>query len=320
MYAFDLATVHVAMYDAVVAIAGRHRPYNVTPSAPAEGASPEAAAVAAAHGVLKALFPSRGAQYTAAYEQSLAAIADVEGKQMGVALGAEVAAAIVALRANDGRTQSLSLFVGGTGPGQYRGPGLVGRTRPYVKPFAMASAASLRPPGPSPLTSATYAQDVAETASLGGTVSSARTPEQAVIARFHTEPPNTFWPRNPAQLPNGGLTQLGGPRAAGGAAVGGAWPVFLPAPPHPEYPAAHGCVSGTVSETLRRFFSTSNVAFDVDSTASGTRRHYVSSDDLLEDIIVARIAGGMHFRHSLRDGQAMGIEIARQVAAQFRPR
>lgn len=44
----DLATVHVAIYDALVAITGTHRPYAVTPRAAAAGASQEAAVAAAA--------------------------------------------------------------------------------------------------------------------------------------------------------------------------------------------------------------------------------------------------------------------------------
>jgi len=47
--AVDLATVHVAIYDAVMAIVGTHRPYAVTPMTAAAGAS-QVAAVASAAG------------------------------------------------------------------------------------------------------------------------------------------------------------------------------------------------------------------------------------------------------------------------------
>jgi hypothetical protein len=73
-YHADLATVHVAIYDAVSAIDGRFKPFAITPAAPAAGASIDAAATAAAYGVLRALFPNRGAQYEAAYESRLASI------------------------------------------------------------------------------------------------------------------------------------------------------------------------------------------------------------------------------------------------------
>ena len=44
----DLATVHVAIYDAVNAIVGTHKAFAATPVTPAAGASQEAAAAAAA--------------------------------------------------------------------------------------------------------------------------------------------------------------------------------------------------------------------------------------------------------------------------------
>ena len=59
----DLATVHLAMYDAVVAIEGGYEPYAVVPSSPAAGASSSAAAAAAACTVLQGLFPSRAPEY-----------------------------------------------------------------------------------------------------------------------------------------------------------------------------------------------------------------------------------------------------------------
>src|SRR5688572_26115474 len=39
----DIATVHIAIYDAVIAIAGTHKPFAVKPKTPAEGASMDAA-------------------------------------------------------------------------------------------------------------------------------------------------------------------------------------------------------------------------------------------------------------------------------------
>lgn len=358
-YAFDLASVHVAIYDAVVAIAGGYQPYLVTPRAPADGASQEAAASAAAYGVLKALFPSRSAQYQASYDSTLAGIADSDGKAKGVAIGNEVASAIVAARANDGRTQSLPPFVGGTGPGQYRGPGTVGRTYSYVRPFVLASASAVRPAGPQALDSAAYAADVAETQSLGGTTSTARTPEQATSARFHSENPALFWPRNlrPFLMASRNLVdtaRLGALLwvAHADASIGcfeakyhylfwrptsainfaetdgnpattpdPSWTPFLPTPPHPEYPAAHGCASGSVAESLRRFYGTSKITFDFSSAASGSSHRYTSTDELLEDVKIARIAGGMHFRTAMNDGEKIGATVAGQAGdSRFLPR
>ena len=125
--AVDLATVHVAIYDAVMAIAGTHQPYAITLVAPAAGASQDAAAAAAAYGVLRGLFPSRSAQYQAAYDNYLATLPNSGAKTQGLAVGAEVAAGILALRANDGRSVVLAAYVPGTAPGQFRGPTPINR-------------------------------------------------------------------------------------------------------------------------------------------------------------------------------------------------
>src|SRR6266566_4787580 len=59
-----LAMVHAAIYDSVNAIDRTHAIYAVNAQAP-NGASPEAAAVAAAHSVLLSLYPSQQANLDA---------------------------------------------------------------------------------------------------------------------------------------------------------------------------------------------------------------------------------------------------------------
>lgn len=195
---FDVASVHVAIYDAVVAIEGRYKPFAVKPKSPAAGASTEAAVSAAAHGVLKALFPNRAAMYQGAYEQRVATIADGPAKTLGLALGSEVAAEVVRLRANDGRLVALAPYVSGTAPGQFRAanPNPVFRHFPSVKPFALQSLGQFRPAPPPALNSAAYAAAVNQTRALGGTASTMRTAEQLEAARFHTEPPPPAITRN----------------------------------------------------------------------------------------------------------------------------
>src|SRR5215470_17298291 len=51
-----MAITQLAVFEAVNATTGRYEPYLGTINAP-DGASPEAAAIAAAHGVLKTYFP-----------------------------------------------------------------------------------------------------------------------------------------------------------------------------------------------------------------------------------------------------------------------
>lgn len=200
-YAFDMTSVHLAMYDAAMAIAGTHKPYlEATRAKPAAGTSIDAAVAAAAYGVLKGLFPNRSALYQSQYDNALAAIANGPGKDQGIALGTEVAEAIVAERANDGRATKLPNFVDGTQPGQFRNapppPLPIGRYYQYVKPFGIKSASQFRAGGPPALDSNTYTANFNETRDIGGMASTTRTLEQTEAARFHTEPPPPFWTRN----------------------------------------------------------------------------------------------------------------------------
>ncbi len=70
-----LAMVHLAIFDSINAIDRQFTPYLVESLAD-PNASPEAAAVAAAHTVLVALYPSRQAELDDAYDNSLDAIPD----------------------------------------------------------------------------------------------------------------------------------------------------------------------------------------------------------------------------------------------------
>jgi len=83
VFVTDLATMHTAIYDAVNAIDGGFKPLIASPVSPAAGASMDAAASAAAYGVLRALFPNRGAQYQAAYDSHLATIPAGDAKNRG---------------------------------------------------------------------------------------------------------------------------------------------------------------------------------------------------------------------------------------------
>ena len=306
-YAFDMTAVHLAMYDTAMAIAGTHQPYKVTPAAPAAGASMEAALAAAAYGVLKGLFPNRAALYQAKYDDALATVSDAAAKAQGVALGTEVANAILADRASDGRATALPAFVPGTLPGQFRGVNPIGRTNQYVKPFSLMSASQFRAPGPPALDSAVYSADFNETRDLGGAASTTRTIEQTESARFHTEPPPRFWTRNLRQFamsqptlaentrlmallyvvqadvsiacfetkyhylfwrPASAIT-LADTDGNAGTSADPAWTPVVPTPNHPEYPAAHGCVFGGMGEALRSFYRTRRLTFSFDTTVAG---------------------------------------------------
>jgi hypothetical protein len=349
----DLATVQIAVYDAVMAIVGTHTPYAYAPATQSEGASQEAAVATATYRVLLALFPARTASYQNAYDTYMASLVASSAKNEGIAVGTQSAAAIVALRANDGRLTALPPYVPGTGPGQFRGLNPVNRTVQYVKPFSVTSNSQFRAPGPPALTSAAYAADVNETMALASASSTTRTAEQTEVARFYTEAPPIYWTRN---LRNFAMTnrsiaeharllallyvvqsdagstcfeskyhfQFWRPTSAirladtdGNAATTAdpAWAPVVPTPNHPEYPAAHACLTAGTAATLQAYYGTPNVTFELDSTVTGTTHHFTSTQAMVDEVQLGRIAGGMHFRTSTVDGAALGKNVAEWVWA-----
>ena len=81
------ANVGIAEYDSVLAIEGGYQPFAVDLDAP-DGASPEAAVVAAAHAILAHYLPGQAATILdPAYVQSLGTIPDGQAKDDGVATG-----------------------------------------------------------------------------------------------------------------------------------------------------------------------------------------------------------------------------------------
>ena len=108
----DLGLVSAAMYNAVVTIEGRYEPYLEQARAKAH-ASPEAAAATAAYRVLVAYYPAASEVLAADYATSLAAIPNGVGKQHGVRVGEQAAAAVLASREGDGRNAAIPPLPGG---------------------------------------------------------------------------------------------------------------------------------------------------------------------------------------------------------------
>ena len=91
------AIVQLAVFEAVNAIEGDYEPYLGIIAAP-PGASPEAAAIAAAHRTLVTLRPGSAAALDAARAASLAAIPDGSAKEAGILVGEDAAAAVLLSR------------------------------------------------------------------------------------------------------------------------------------------------------------------------------------------------------------------------------
>jgi hypothetical protein len=183
-----MAMAHAATFDAVNSIDDTHQPYHVN-LVVAPGASREAAAAQSAHDVLVNQFPAQQATFGAALTNNLSSIPDGPAKVNGRAAGQQVAAQIIALRAND-HSGDTTPYTPGTLPGQWRPtpPGLaqpLGPNWPTVTPWTMTSGSQFRhPTGPPALASAEYAAALNEVKAIGAVNSATRTAEQTDIARF----------------------------------------------------------------------------------------------------------------------------------------
>jgi len=197
----NLAIVHAAMFDAVNSIIGKYHPYAVAFSAP-QGASPDAAAAAAAHFVLVRLYPAQQAMLDSAYDASLAGIPDGSGKAEGITAGETVAAQILALRANDGAEAAIvAAYTPGSRPGDWipTPPAFRSALDPgwgAVQPFFLQEGSQFRPRPPPALTSPQYTRDFNEIKKIGSSTSSTRTQDQTDLARFWISTAPQNW--NPA--------------------------------------------------------------------------------------------------------------------------
>jgi hypothetical protein len=172
-----MAIVHIAMFDALNAAVGGHESYTGLRRVYGD-VSLKAALAQAAHDTLVALFPAQQATFDAALAGDLAAIRDRRGRAEGVRLGQRAAAAILALRADDGSQHDEPAvgtdYVPVDDPGVWRMdpvsqlPVALGAHWGEVTPFVMESAEQFRVPPPPELTSEAYTAAFNEVAALGG--------------------------------------------------------------------------------------------------------------------------------------------------------
>jgi membrane-associated phospholipid phosphatase len=191
------ALLHAAIYDAVVSITRNGRPYLFSVDAPA-GARPDAAAAAAGHATLAALYPAMKPALDQLLADQLALIPDGQARRQGIEVGDNVASLLLAARADDGSAAIPAPFVAGSQPGDYRStppnlPAPVFSDWGNVRPFVLQDGAQFQPAPPPALTSAAYARALNEVKSLGQDTSATRTADQTLIGRFWAPPIWNTW-------------------------------------------------------------------------------------------------------------------------------
>jgi PAP2 superfamily len=352
------AIVQASVFDAVNGIAYRYTPYHVAPAAP-RGASRDAAAAAAADTALVALIPAQKPLFDAQLAATLAQLSDDpshpgQSVQRGFAWGVTVANEILAWRATDGFT-TVPPYTLGSAPGDWQlTPPLflqppqapLFRQFATMTPFALTSPSQFLPPGPPPLTSARYAQDLAEVQALGSAASTVGAAEQTQTAIFwQDDTPSAMWNRVADQLaqandlplaPNARLlAQLNialadatiavwnakntynfwRPVTAIRAASDPAWTPLLPTPAFQEYPSAHSGVSSAAAAVLASFYGDA-IPFTVTSAGlPGVQRDFTTFSSAVHQVEDARIYAGFHFRFSCTDAATLGAQVARYVTS-----
>jgi hypothetical protein len=193
----SFAIMHSAIYDAVNAIEGTHKPYLVRLSA-SHFASQEAAAAAAAHEVLVKLYPNFQATLDAQLQQALAQIPN-RGQADGLSIGTTVADRILALRNNDGANAQPVPYVFGNAPGDYQSTPPNFPNQPQfthwsrVTPFALESANQFRPDNPPGLTGDRYSDAFDQVKSLGIAGSTTATADEALTGGFWNGAIQNYW-------------------------------------------------------------------------------------------------------------------------------
>jgi len=277
------------------------------------GTSADAAAAVAAHDILVALFPAQLASLDAALDISLVRVTDVNIKASSVALGQRVAAAILALRADDG-SDAPNTWRPVTAPGVYIPTSLpAGSSWGKVTPWVLEKSDQFHPAAPPAVGSAAWGKDYNEVKSLGGKASTLRTPPQTETALFWSaatpallssatralmDVPGRALVQNARLLALTSIVQadafiaifeakyaynlwrpitairVGDGQATDGTAADVSWEPLVETPLNPEYPSAHCMGTAAVAAVLEKEFGAARVrAFRVISPAAPKAVH-----------------------------------------------
>ncbi|PPD36273.1 MAG: hypothetical protein CTY18_05405, partial [Methylomonas sp.] len=194
-----MGIIHVAMFDALNAIDNKFESYTGLPKV-TQPTSRRAAIAQSAHDTLVSLYPSQKATFDTQLALDLNQLPNSRQKTRGIELGKKAAAAILALRANDGSAvaeERLSTeggtFVTNPNPGFWRQdpisrvPIALGVHWPEVRPFVINSASQFRLPPPPALNSPEYTTAFNEVKEKGGDgeyTPTTRTADQTIAGTY----------------------------------------------------------------------------------------------------------------------------------------
>ena len=92
------------------------------------------------------------------------------------------------------------------------------------------------------------------------------------------------------------------------------WTPARQTPCHPEFYAAHGTLSPAATTAIQNYRGSDTIDVTITSTSlPGAMRHYTSLNQIIEDITLARIYTGFHYRSTLVRSHSLGIAVANWV-------
>lgn len=350
----NLAIMHVAIFDAVIAFERTHQPHLVE-ATPLPDTSPEAAAAGAAHRVLVGHYPKQKATFDLILARCRLDLPRGPASDRGLQLGRLVAERVLEVRANDGSADA----------GKYEAKTFAGAWRPtaplykapllpdwgYVKPFAIKKGTMYRPAGPPALDSLQYAAAYNEVKRLGGKDSADRTEEQTQIAFFWADDAGTCTPPGHWNMIAQAIAKERGTSLAENArtfahlnmsladagilcwvikftydfwrpitAIREAdgddkWTPVLDTPPFPAYISGHSTFSSAAAASLAESFGTDKVRFTTASDGTpGVTRTFNSLRAAAEEAGMSRIYGGIHWQFDNVDGLNVGKTLGEYVS------
>jgi hypothetical protein len=97
------------------------------------------------------------------------------------------------------------------------------------------------------------------------------------------------------------------------------WASFIDTPMHPEYPCAHCVIAAAVGTVLQAEVGSAPmpVLSTSSPTAKGSTRSWTSTADFMQEVALARIYDGVHYRNSTVVGSAMGKQVGDLAAAKY---
>jgi hypothetical protein len=348
-----LATMHLAIFDAVNAVERRYHPYLIEVASPVV-ASQEAAAASAAGNVLAGFNPATAVEVQQSLASYVGRIPDNAEKQAGLALGEAAAARMLERHGTLSREPDADARLRAPGVHVATTSGVSGEWR-RVKPFVLRSADQFRPGPPVALSSEEWAANYSEIKELGRRNSmqrSARQSEDALLWHLvdlsiqYAVVRGVAAARELTVVDSARLFALvASVRADTLIAVLDAkyhynfwrpvtairngdidgnptterdvgWLPLETTPPCPEYPCAFCAVSAGIGGVLEALFATPYIAKVALSspTLPGVVRHWTNIRVLQQQAAEARIYAGLNYRFSTTVGEQMGRKIGHYAA------